>query len=548
MSKDVLALTPIVRVFDACPASGQINLYHQSRESQSGRDKDVHDNISYESQSTESVDSTVTDTSSPSSTPDTDTIVVAPVQQSESQQLTARRALGSQPQRRGCGNSYFKYREEHHITLYLLRTTIKGSWNQTTRCFNVIYQEDIANYGLERGLLPTALKSQFAFRRTSQRSLWETFLKQIKDDSCAFGEIKNRIETTLPTDATPDKALRSKKKTRRFGITREDAHPPLPVVLFRAYNDASQGSNSSEGFVASYFEGHDSLPPPPNYSNYDLENTIRKHISQHQDFKSPLISTGSCLVKLMRRAMKASARANDLKSCRIGIIDTQKVAQDDGIFYARPYRDLFRSIKKLFPWRYSAEEEYLVWGSIPKAAILADLSLQDLLSFIAEDFVLSHAFDTDISSGRVEQMCRTLKCKKTLLSSELTAGIACLVAFLGMEINTLPAIIAKLVCEVLHGWFIVLPVQSREAWLAEAAVFAHNFVDSQECVVVGHEEMHFTAICQAFLAGARTSLKSWAAHIEIDQNRAQVAIDRAIKVGLLDAEERVAMLEIEGVK
>ncbi|CAD0086840.1 unnamed protein product [Aureobasidium mustum] len=137
-------------------------------------------------------------------------------------------------------------------------------------------------------------------------------------------------------------------------------------------------------------------------------------------------------------------------------------------------------------------------------------------------------------------MRRTLKGKQTPLSSELVAGIARLVASLGMEVDTSPAIIAKLVCEVIHGWCIVLPVQSADAWLAEAAVFAHSFIDSQDCVVVGYEEKYFTAISEAFLAGARTSTKSWIAHIELNQGQAEAQdiIDRAVRVGLLSTEEK----------
>lgn len=538
MSNQILTLAPILRVFDACPEDGRIHLNVQSRILQHHADTDIHDEDSSSSQSTNSNECSIGNMSRPWPAPDSDTIIVAsPMQQSEDRPLEESRASKDQSslERRG----RFKYREEHHLTLYLLRTMFKGSWNQTTRVFNEVYQQDIADYGLDEGPLSTALMSQFAFRHSSQRALWQTFRKETKGNKRAFKDIKNRIKTTLSTFTIPTKAILSKKKkkkTRRTCIKREEAHPPLPVVLLRAYNDASQGSNSAEGFVASYFEDHNDLPLPPDYSDHDLENAIRKHLSKHKDFKSPFVSTSSCLIKVMRRAIKASEKAQDLNSCRISIIDTRKIGQGDIVFYARPYRDLFRA-KGLFPWRYSAEEEYLFWGGIPRTAILADLPLQGLSSFIAEDPVLSHAFDTDVSLGKVEEMCRTLKGKQTPLSSELVAGIARLIASLGMEINTSPAIIAKLVCEVMYGWFVVLPVQSADAWLAEAAVFAHSFIDSQDCVVVGHEEKYFAAILEAFLAGARTSTKSWIAHIELNRDHAQDMVDRAVRVGLLSAEE-----------
>lgn len=543
MSNQILTFTPVLRVFDACPEDGKIHLNDQGRKHQHEADTDVHDENSSSSQSTNSEGRFIMEISP---VPDSDTITVASsMQQSENQPLEESRATEDQPMLERRGN--FRYREEHHLALYLLRTKFKGSWNQTTRVFNEVYQQDITNYGLDKGPLRTALKTQFAYRHSSQSALWQAFRGETQGNRRAFTDIKNRIEIALSTFNTPTKAIPSKKKKkkiRRTCIKREEAHPPLPVVLFRAYSDASQRFNSAEGFIASHFEDHDDLPLPPDYSDHDLENTIRKHLSKHEDFKSPFISTSSCLIKVMRRAIKASEKARDLDSCRISIIDTQTVGQGDVVFYARPYRDLFRT-KGVFPWRYSAEEEYLVWGGIPREAILADLSLQGLSSFIAEDPVLSHAFDKDVSLGKVEEMCRTLKGKQTPLSSELVAGLARLISSLGMEINTSPAIIARLVCEVIYGWFVVLPVQSADAWLAEAAVFAHSFIDSQDCVVVGHEEKYFAAISEAFLAGARTSTKSWIAHIELNRDHAQDMIDRAVKVGLLFAEGKFSRSKVQ---
>lgn len=538
----MLTLTPVLRVFDACPEDGMIRLNDQSWKLHHQTGTEVHDLDLSSPQSTDLDDSSIANMSSTSPDLDGGTIFVAiPTQKSEGQHSKESQALKNQSNLESIGRKIlFRYREEHHLTLYLLWTTFRGSWNQTTRVFNEIYQQDIANYGLDRGPLRTALMTQFTSRRNSQKKLWETFLNEFKGNKRAFSELKNRIGTALLTTTTSTKALhpkqKKKKKVRRTCINREEAHPPLPVVLFRAYSDASQGSNSAEGFVASYFEDHD-LSLPPDYSDHDLENTIRKHLSRHHDFKSPFISTSSCLVKVMRRAIKASEKAQDLNSCRISIVDTRKLGEGDCIFYARPYRDLFRA-RGFFQWRYSAEEEYLVWGGIPRTAILADLPLQGLSSFLAEDPVLSRAFDTDVSLGKVEEMCRTLKGKRTPLSSELVAGIARLIASLGMEVDTSPAIIAKLLCEVIYGWFVVLPVQSADAWLAEAAVFAHSFIDSQDCVVVGHEEKYFATICEAFLAGARTSMKSWIAHIELNRDQAQDMVDRAIRVGLLSAEEK----------
>lgn len=453
MSNQILTLTPVLKVFDAYPGDGRIHLDDRSRKLQHEAETDFQGRNFNGLSSTTPDEFSIANMSSPLLTPDAGTIVVAvPNQESDNQQSKECRPYKDQPSLESRGR--FRYREEHHLTLYLLRTTFKGSWDETTRVFNEIYRQDIADYGLYRGPLRTALKTQFASRRDSQRKLWEIFLNETKGNKRAFSELKNRIGTALLTATTSTQALlpkqKKKKKVRRTCINREEAHPPLPVVLFRAYSDASQGSNSAEGFVASYFEDHYDLHLPPDYSDHDLENTIRKHLSRHHDFKSPLISTSSCLVKVMRRAIRASERAQDLDSCRISMIDTRKVGQGDCVFYARPYRDLFRA-RGLFRWRYSAEEEYLVWGSIPGTAILADLPLQGLSSFIAEDPVLSQAFNTNVSLGKVEEMCRTLKGKQTPLSSELVSGIARLVASLGMEINTSPAIIAKLVCEVIHG-------------------------------------------------------------------------------------------------
>ncbi|KAI5201746.1 hypothetical protein E4T38_05986 [Aureobasidium subglaciale] len=82
---------------------------------------------------------------------------------------------------------------------------------------------------------------------------------------------------------------------------------------------------------------------------------------------------------------------------------------------------------------------------------MTEVSLEDLQSFMVEDSVLSSAFNTDVSSGDIVEVCRALKAKRTALSSELVAAIARLIAFLGMELHTSPAIIAKLFSQLKLG-------------------------------------------------------------------------------------------------
>lgn len=308
------------------------------------------------------------------------------------------------------------------------------------------------------------------------------------------------------------------------------------MVLFRSYNDSSQGTNSSQEFIASKFQDHDVLPLPLAHSDHGLFAEIRKHITQDKEYESRLISTCSCLIRTMRRAIKGSQKVEDIESCRISIIDSQMIGQNDSVFYARPYRDFFRREGK-FPYRYTGWEEYLVWGSIPGHAILADIPLQELLESCDQDPVLSRVLDRNIASRTTILLVKDLKEKQVPLSPELIAAIAQLISFLGLQVTSPPAIIAKLVCEIVHGWCFVLPTQSITAWIADATIFTRAFIASQGFVIVDDEDSCFRGICEAFLAGGRTSTKKWAAHLEIRQDQANKIISKAIQVGLLSLED-----------
>lgn len=438
------------------------------------------------------------------------------------------------------GRKTFSWDKVHFEGLYLLRTTFRGPWQYTTKVFSELFERHIHQQGLNKGPNTTALQVCWSKRGSGNPSLWKEVMQEIEDDPYAFDLLKLEIEYIVH-DHTP--MLRgvhrlraaSKPKITYNEVPRDKAHPPLPSVLFRSYYDKSQGRNSSQGFTASHFEGVEELPLPPVHSHPDLLKVIRMHMNI-EHFKSPLISTSGSLARTIRLALRQKRKTTNPESCRISFIDTEVFSVGDRVFHAMPYKLELERKRRAFDkdkYRYKGSNEYLVWAGIPQNAIIRDVSLDELLRFCDGDLVLSRSLDMDMGA-RIswENLRRRFRGNGILLSPDLVAAIARLLSFLGLGVSGRPAMIARLVSEVVLGWCIVLEEQSPEAWIADAMVFAVTMVDLEDKQSMVPDE-GLEELCGAFLDGLRTSVRHWWSHfennsIEVDRMERQVA-----KLGLL---------------
>jgi hypothetical protein len=160
-----------------------------------------------------------------------------------------------------------------------------------------------------------------------------------------------------PIPITPEKHRAAQAPFR--DISEEEAHPPLPRFLFRAFTAESQGLNSPNGFVCGRYAGARAPPPGPPESP-DLNETL-EHLDPsktllkcskcqevgkccnktlHQKIPSSYISTSSDLIWVIRKMISQGEESY------ISVIDTSTL-DPLSVFYVPPYqRELAR--KQLF--------------------------------------------------------------------------------------------------------------------------------------------------------------------------------------------------------
>ncbi|PLB45511.1 hypothetical protein P170DRAFT_413787 [Aspergillus steynii IBT 23096] len=146
----------------------------------------------------------------------------------------------------------------------------------------------------------------------------------------------------------------------------------LPPLLYRWSNVDSQGVNSRRFYQAGLFaEGTEYLHPhelPQGEFHRFVENHVR--ISKSL---SPFISTSRTILAPMHRALRNGEGAI------VSIIDQKKL--NTPIYCAQT---LVKTLKLKFKF-YNGAAEYLVWGSIPKSAIVCSFKASSLLKISREN-------------------------------------------------------------------------------------------------------------------------------------------------------------------
>ena len=114
-------------------------------------------------------------------------------------------------------------------------------------------------------------------------------------------------------------------------VTKEAAHPTLPALFYRVYDENSHGVNDSNGFVASqcvYTQG--GYPPAPEASSPLMYMYLENHINRNP-VSTPFISVSVDPRWVIRMAFKSSSKGS--KYPRIAIIDAAKAAEGDKAFF-----------------------------------------------------------------------------------------------------------------------------------------------------------------------------------------------------------------------
>lgn len=120
-------------------------------------------------------------------------------------------------------------------------------------------------------------------------------------------------------------------------IREEDAHPPLPSLLWRYWGAASHGTNSTSGFKSGKSTcARAPSRAPPLCKDFDWNDFIEHHNPlKHREhpLPSPFVSTTSRLIWLLRKSL----RKNDL-SGRISLIESS-ILDPKAVYYAPPFHE-----------------------------------------------------------------------------------------------------------------------------------------------------------------------------------------------------------------
>jgi hypothetical protein len=145
----------------------------------------------------------------------------------------------------------------------------------------------------------------------------------------------------------------------------------LPPLLYRWYNNASQGANSPQGIQSGLFASGTHL----DYNELTLQQFcqhFRFHVKPERVL-TPFISTFRSPLAPLQRALRSANGA------KITVIDTQKLQTQ--VFYAHTLASYAGGFT--FCWR--GYGEFLIWGEVPADAIVFTIDIEYL-----EEIALAH--------------------------------------------------------------------------------------------------------------------------------------------------------------
>ena len=320
----------------------------------------------------------------------------------------------------------------------------------------------------------------------------QLFTPRINTGSNFISEARSKMllrRNMGPIPITPEK-LRSAQAPFR-DIPDQEAHPPLPRFLFRAFTAESQGLNSANGFVCGRYANARVDPPGPPRSpdwfevleHLDPSKTIMKCLkcnkaskcckkTLHQKMPSSYISVSSDLIWVMRKMISQGEQ-----SC-ISVIDTSAL-DPLSVFYVPPFQqELAR--KHLFhgrEHRYKGYSEHLVYHEVPGSAVVKTFLFQELIAFTESDGLTRRTLripELRCSGTSSIDILKTMKQSKLRITPQVAALIANFVMFLGISYNAPMDDIAFLVCEIVRGW----ALRNAETTTDERRNSADRFMDT----------------------------------------------------------------------
>jgi hypothetical protein len=352
---------------------------------------------------------------------------------------------------------------------------------------------------------PVSPRSPRASRSITPRS--QLSMPRINDGPNPVSEARSEMlfqRNMDPIPVTPEKHQAAQASFR--DIPDEEAHPPLPRFLFRAFTTENQGLNSTDGFVCGRY-AHARVPPsgPPKSLDW---NKVLEHLDPsktllkckackepgkcckktlHQMMLSPYISFSSDLVWVIRKMMSQGEQSY------ISVVDTSNL-DPLSVFYVPPYQqELAR--KHLFhgrEHRYKGYSEHLVYNEVPGSAIVKTFSYQELVGFAQSDRIARKTLrlpELRCSGTSSTDILKIMKQNKLRITPQVAILIANFVIFLGVDSSASMSKIAFLVCEIVRGWALRNAETTTAEWQENVDRFMDTFYRKSDRVLSKEEQV-----------------------------------------------------------
>ena len=151
-------------------------------------------------------------------------------------------------------------------------------------------------------------------------------------------------------------------------------------LVFRFYDNDSQGLNSPNGFFAGTFVAGEANDVVPCLYSDDYLRPAESHLKRFQK-SSPFISVYDSVLPALHRGLRSSNKAS------ISIIDAHYLIVDGNNEYPRILwvPDIVRELRRRERYTeldYFGQSEWLIWNKVPASAIVATLSVEDLRKYV----------------------------------------------------------------------------------------------------------------------------------------------------------------------
>lgn len=160
----------------------------------------------------------------------------------------------------------------------------------------------------------------------------------------------------------------------------------VPNLTWRFANDDSMGVNHRSGYIAEAFINKIGMIPGPKDLAREFPEFIKHHVKREK-IPTSFISTSVDPLVPFHRAMTSG------KNAFVALIDTDQI-NPEHIFYMK---DLMRKYNIYTPG-YRGAAEYVIWGTICRAAIVVSFKADDLLVIAEQHHDIQTALQLDIIS------------------------------------------------------------------------------------------------------------------------------------------------------